>query len=84
MREFLRGRDGLALCGFNPSGDIGATNTIAVRERTCFSLRFEIVPPTADTSFVVSLNGLAKNDQPVDPPRIRFTKGRAWSFEGGM
>jgi hypothetical protein len=74
-------RDGLVLCGFNPSGDSGATAPIPVRERTCFSLRFEIVPPTADTSFVVSLHGLAKDGQPVEPPQILFTKGRAWSFQ---
>jgi hypothetical protein len=80
VRESLHRRYGQVLCGFNPSGDSGATAPIPVRERTCFSLRFEIAPPTADTSFVVSLHGLAKDGQPVDPPRILFTKGRAWSF----
>jgi hypothetical protein len=79
VREFGR-RAGQVVCGFNPTGDSGATAPIPVRERTCFSLRFEITPPTADTSFVVSLNGLAKDGRPVDPPQILFTKGRAWSF----
>ena len=81
VREASQGRrDGEVLCGFNPSGDDGPIGPISVRERTCFSLRFEIVPPTVDTSFVVSLNGLARDGQPVDPPQILFTKGRAWSF----
>ncbi|PYN85477.1 MAG: hypothetical protein DMD87_23160 [Candidatus Rokuibacteriota bacterium] len=81
VSEYLGRRDGQVLCGFDPSGDNGAIAPIPVRERTCFSLRFEIVPPTADTSFVVSLHGLAKDGQPVDPPQILFTKGRAWSFQ---
>ena len=82
VREFLGSRrDGQVLCGFDPSGDNGATAPIPVRERTCFSLRFEIVPPTADTSFVVSLHGLARDGRLVDPPQILFTKDRAWSFQ---
>jgi hypothetical protein len=81
VAELRSRRDSQVLCGFDPSGDSGATAPIPVRERTCFSLRFEIAPPTADTSFAVSLHGLAKDGQPVDPPQILFTKGRAWSFD---
>ena len=81
VREGSQGlRDGAVLCGFNPSGDNGATAPIPVMERTCFSLRFETVPPDADTRFVVRLDGLAKDGRPVDPPQILFTKGRARSF----
>jgi hypothetical protein len=75
-------RAGTVVCGFNPSGDRGATGPIPVRERTCFSLRFDIAPLAAETTFVVSLDGLANNGQPMGPLQIRFTKDHAWSFEG--
>ncbi len=79
MREF-GGRDGGVVCWFEPAGASGAIAPIPVTERTCFSLRFEIVPPSPDTSFVVSLNGLARDGRPVDLPQILFTKDRVWSF----
>ena len=56
----------------------------ASAETSAFSLRFEIAPPSADATFVVIVNGLANNGQPVDPPHILFTKGRAWSFQAGL
>jgi hypothetical protein len=78
--DFPNHRRGKVICDLNRWGDSRVTVPIPVRERTCFSLRFEIVPPSADTSFVVSLDGLAKGGQPVALPQILFTKGRAWSF----
>lgn len=70
-----------SFCGFDATGGPRAVDRIAVTQRSCVSLEFDLPPPPADVPFTVLVAGLRDGGQPVSAPAIRFTKGRRFRLE---
>jgi len=67
------------LCGYDPRR-ASVVGPVAITQLSCVSLEFDVVPPAADTTFALSIEGLVNGGVPVVVPTLAFSKSRRWLF----
>ena len=67
------------LCGYDPRRG-AVVGPVAITQLSCVSLEFDVVPPAADTTFALSIEGLVNGGVPVVVPTLAFSKSHRWLF----
>ena len=67
------------LCGYDPRRG-SVVGPVAITQLSCVSLEFDVVPPAADTTFALSIEGLVNGGVPVVVPTLAFSKSHRWLF----